>query len=739
LWPAEPARQNPAVTLHPPAEARPGVDPIRSLLTPSSVAVVGASPSSFVGRILLENLRTLGFAGPVYPVNPRYDEILGYRCYPSLEAVPEPPEAVAVALRIDLVPGVLRTAGEIGARAAVVPGGGFSETGDAALLAQDEIGEVAAEFGMAVAGPNCMGVLAPGRNAGLYIGTVPASLLAGHVALVSQSGSVIEAAANMGPRVGFSALVSCGVEAATTAGDYFRFFAEDDRTVAVAAFLEGFRDPRSFVAGARALREAGKPLVVCKVGRTEEAQAAIAAHSGTLAGSDVVVTGLLAQLGAIRVDDLDELLEISELLGHGRRPRGRRMMVITDSGGEANLVADHMRWFGLEAPPPSERLQRRLRERWPHFAYIGNPIDPWGVDPDYGTLYPEILAAMSEEDVDILAVALDKVTPWAGPMEVDLGVAAGRGLIGAVQPPADGERSSGQKFAAFLTVNATGPAERSVRDLLRDANVPLMHGLRPALLAIARAAWWQAWRPRTPAARVKPGDRAAAARSAIDAFAGDGPILSERASRRVLAAYGVPLSPGRAVATAEEAGDAARHLGFPVVMKGDVAGVAHKAAAGLVATGVASEEQARRTFRTLVERAREAGAEPRGALVEATASGVELICGMRRDPVFGPVVLLGVGGTLTEILNDVAVRVAPPSPEDLEEMLAGCSAGRLLSSSGADPTQLFAALQGLSDLAEDLPEVQEVDVNPLFVATDGTAAAADALVVVERSDGGSES
>ena len=544
--------------------------------------------------------------------------------------------------------------------------------------------------------------------------------------------------------MGFSALVSCGVEAATTAGDYFRFFAQDERTVAVAAFLEGFRDPGSFVAGARALREAGKPLVVCKVGRTEQAQAAIAAHSGTLAGSDVVVTGLLAQLGAIRVDDLDELLEISELLGHGRRPRGRRMMVITDSGGEANLVADHMRWFGLEAPPPSERLQRRLRERWPHFAYIGNPIDPWGVDPDYATLYPEILAAMSEEDVDILAVALDKVTPWAGPMEVDLGVAAGRGLIGAVQPrPPGGEGSSEEKFAAFLTVNATGPAEASVRDLLRDANVPLMHGLRPALLAIARAAWWQAWRPRTPTTRAEPGDRAAAARaagarSAIDAFAADGPVLSERASRRVLAAYGVPLAPGRAVATAEEAGDAASHLGFPVVMKADVAAVAHKAAAGLVATGVASEEQARRTFRTLVERAREAGVEPRGALVEATASGVELICGMRRDPVFGPVVLLGVGGTLTEILNDVAVRLAPPSPEDLEEMLAGCSAGRLLSSSGADPTQLFAALQGLADLAADLPEVQEVDVNPLFVAADGTAAAADALVVVERSTGGSE-
>jgi acyl-CoA synthetase (NDP forming) len=456
-----------------------------------------------------------------------------------------------------------------------------------------------------------------------------------------------------------------------------------------------------------------------------------------------VVTGLLEQLGAIRVDDLDELLEISELLGHGRRPKGRRMMVITDSGGEANLVADHMRWFGLEPSPPSERLQRRLRERWPNFAYIGNPIDPWGVDPDYGTLYAEILAAMAEEDVDIVAVAIDKVTPWAGANEVDLGVAASSALIAAVEAGVSvggDRRGSGErKFAAFITVNATGPAERSIRDLLRGARVPLMHGLRPALLAVARAAWWEAWPARTAVVSADAGERAAAARSALDAFADEGRILSERASREVLAAYGVPLAAGRAVATAEEAGDAAARLGFPVVMKGDVAGVAHKAAAGLVVTGVASEEQARRTFRTLVDRSREAGADPRGALVQATATGVELICGMRRDPVFGPVVLLGAGGTLTEILRDVAVRVAPLAPEDLGEMLAGCAAGRLLAGSGGDPAELFSALRALSDLAVDLPEIQEVDVNPLFVSEAGTAAAADALVVVERTDGEPES
>ncbi len=238
---------------------------IEALLAPRSIAIVGASPTSFVGRVVLENLDLIGFEGPVYPINPRYEEILGRPAFPGLDALPETPDAVVAALRIDRVPGVLREAAQMGVRAAVVPGGGYSESGEAATVAQGEIAEIAAKHGLAVAGPNCMGVIAPGRSA-MYIGTLTEHVLPGSVAVVSQSGSVIEAMVNMGPRVGFSALISSGIEAGTTTGDYLRYFADDARTYAVCVFMEGFRDPAAFVDGARALRAAGKPLVVAAGG-----------------------------------------------------------------------------------------------------------------------------------------------------------------------------------------------------------------------------------------------------------------------------------------------------------------------------------------------------------------------------------------------------------------------------------------------------------------------------------------
>jgi acyl-CoA synthetase (NDP forming) len=689
---------------------------IEAVLAPRSVAIVGASPTSFVGRILCENLRTVGYEGRVFPINPRYDRILDWPCFPSLDEVPEVPEALAVAVRIDLVPSVLRRAGELGVRGAVVPGGGFSETGQAALDAQREISALADEFGMTVVGPNCMGVITPPRRSALYIGSIPESLLAGRVALVSQSGSVCEAAANMGPRIGFSAIVSCGTEAATTVGDYLRHFAQDPGTNAVALFLEGFRDPAGFVDGARAMREADKPLAVLQAGRSKEAAAAIAAHSGTLAGTDEVVTGLLRQVGAIGVDDLDELFEVAELLGHGRLPKGRRAFVVTDSGGEANLVADHARWQGLELPRPSPRLVERLQARWPNFSYIGNPVDPWGVDADFEPLYEEILRGAAEEDVDIVAVALDKVTPWAGENELELGVAAGRSLADAT--------STRDKIPVFLTLHATGPAAEQVRKPLRAEGVPLLHGLRPALVALAKAAWWRAWRPRSPVAHDH--------EPAPVTYFEDGPILSERASRQVLAAYGIPVVEGVVAPDEDAALAVADRIGYPLVMKADTLAVAHKAAAGLVITGVVDAEGVLAAFATLRTRSREAALEFRGALIERTASGVELICGMRRDHAFGPVVLLGLGGTLTEVLHDVSVRVCPVAPEDLEEMVGESAVGKLLAARGVDPAPVLEVVGALARLGLERDEIEEVDVNPLFAGPDGVVAA-DALVVLGRA------
>ncbi len=693
-------------------------DRIDALLEPRSIAVVGASPTSFVGRVALQNLDLIGYAGAVYPINPRYDEILGRRTFPTLASLPEPADAIVAALRIDRVPGVLREAAAMGTRAAVIPGGGYSESGEAATAAQAEIAAIASEFGLAVAGPNCMGVIVPGRVA-MYIGSLTEHVLPGRVAVVSQSGSVIEAMVNMGPRVGFSALVSSGTEAGTTTGDYLRYFAGDERTFAVCVFMEGFRDPRAFVDGARAMRAAGKPLVVLQAGRSAESAAAIAAHSGTLATADEVLTGLLHQLGAIGVDDLDEMIECAELLGHGRLPQGRRLMAVTDSGGEAQLIGDHARKLGFELPPPSEAMKARLQSRWPNFSFIGNPIDPWGVDPDFEALYAEILDAMSDEDVDVVAVGLDKVTTWMGENEVDLGVSAARSLAKAV-------RDSG-KFGVFFTLHGMGPAHPSVREELRRAGIPLLHGLRPAMVALRRAWYWNCyWRPRTrPSGDERPPKRFAFAGTA-------GPVLSERASREVLTTYGVPVVRGSAATTADAAAVAAERLGYPVVMKADVDGVAHKAAAGLVRVCVVSAAEARRVYRELVERATANGQHPRGALVQETARGIEVICGMRRDPQFGPVVLLGAGGALTEILHDVTCRVAPLAPEDLDEMLDECAVGRLLAATGADPAALKGVLRSLSDLALANPDVAEVDANPVFVDRDGTVRAADALIVLNR-------
>jgi acyl-CoA synthetase (NDP forming) len=466
------------------------------------------------------------------------------------------------------------------------------------------------------------------------------------------------------------------------------------------------------------MREAGKPLAVLQAGRSAEAAAAIAAHSGTLAGADEVVTGLLHQLGAIGLDDLDELIEVAEVFAHGRMPEGRRLIAVGDSGGEAQLVADHARALGFELPPPSESMQARLRARWPHFSYIGNPVDPWGVDADFPPLYDEILQAMADEDVDIVAVALDKITSWMGDHEIDLGSAGAQSLIEAVKRTGT--------FGVYFTLHGMGPAHPSVREELRAAGIPLLHGLRPSLVALRRTAWWRSWRPRTPA----DGPAGEATPLSVDE---PGPVLSEASSRRILAAYGVPLVEGEVAATADEAVALAERLGYSVVLKADAPGVAHKSAAGIVAVGVAGADAVRETFGRLMERADEIGAPARGVLVEATASGVEAICGMRHDPVFGPVVLLGVGGTLTEVLKDVSVRLVPPSREDLEEMLDESAIGRLLARTGDDPSGLMATVSGLARLANDHPEIREVDVNPIFVSEVGTAAA-DALVVLAEAD-----
>ena len=390
----------------------------------------------------------------------------------------------------------------------------------------------------------------------------------------------------------------------------------------MALFLEGFRDPAGFVEGARAMREAGKPLAVLQAGRSKEAAAAIAAHSGTLAGSDEVVTGLLRQLGAIGVDDLDELFEVAELLGHGRLPSGRRLFVVTDSGGEANLVADHARRWVSSSHAPSPRLVATAAGPVAELLLHRQPDRPVGRRPRLPSRCTRrSCGGAAEEDVDILAVALDKVTPWAGENELELGAGGpARSLA---------EADGGRRYVSRSSSPSTPPARPSRADPRRRFGrdgVPLLHGLRPALVALAGPAWWRAWRPRSASAR---GRRNRQPRPYFE----DGP---DPVGAGQPAGPGRVRHPGRGRASSRPDEDAAvavaDRIGYPVVMKADRWPSPTSRPPAVVVTGVIDVDGVLAAFETLRARTGEAGLDVPGGAGRGTAAGVELICGMRRDP-----------------------------------------------------------------------------------------------------------
>nr|MDQ3342866.1 CoA-binding protein [Actinomycetota bacterium] len=338
------------------------------LLRPRSVAVVGASPRTFVGGITLRNLRALGFAGTVTPVNPRRPEIDGVTAAASLAELDHTPDVAVLLVGADRVLQAARDAVDCGVRGLVVPGAGHTDSGAAADAVIGGLRDLAAaNAGVAMAGPNCMGYVDLVTGAAPYVGTVPEQVRAGRIGVVAQSGAVVEAVINAGGRVPLSTAVSSGAEAVIDLADYLRFFAADEHTDAVLAFVEAFADPAAFLAAAQEMATAGKPLAVCKVGRSAVAQTGVTAHSGKLAGSHRVAMAAMRQAGAIVCDDLDELLVTGELLATGL-PRGVRLHVVANSGGEANLLADLAEDAGLRLPPMSGEGVAALRARWPRFT-----------------------------------------------------------------------------------------------------------------------------------------------------------------------------------------------------------------------------------------------------------------------------------------------------------------------------------------------------------------------------------
>lgn len=674
------------MTVTAPDNATSAQDP-RFLILPRSVALVGPTPrnAEVVVNALAGEARLFG-------VHPTRASVMGVECVPAVADLPEVPDAAWLLVGHQRVEQAFAELVDLGVRAFFVPGLG-SESGSAGPAIIGRIAARAHEVGAVVLGPNCMGAAVPGR-ASSWIGTIPSSVRSGHVTAIVQSGSIGEALLALGPRVGFRAIISTGAEAVTGVADYLTWAASDQQTRAVGLFLETVRDAPGFTDGLERCAAAGKPVVCLKVGRSEVAARAALAHTGAIVGSGRVLSAVLRRHGVIEVSDVPELVELLEVLGTADRPRGVRVGVVTESGGEGALFADHAERAGLDLGRLPDTVVEQIKREFPNFVAPGNPVDAWAVD-DPELVYPrciELLAASGQ--FDILVAQLD-LSRFRGPAEQRWSEAIVRALVEQARSHAI--------FPAISTVHTTDPPEWA-QTLSAQARVPLLRGAGCATNALARAARWSAV-PRAQGA----GDTQARPAAPID---GDG-ALTEHESATLLEAYGVPFGARRLAPTPEAAGDAARELGPPVVVKLD--GPAHKARVGGVVLDVFDPQAA-------AQAARRMGGPV--LVAKQLARGPEVFCGMKRDPQFGPVLAVGRGGTDVEQTGSTAIAVGP---------LDLTAARQLVSESGASveaEQALAEVLVALSRMSFDHPEVSEIDVNPLIVSG-SRAVAVDALVVLD--------
>ena len=669
-------------------------DGIRPLVFPRSVAVIGASPrrADSVASVVASGI-------PAWGIHPSRREVLGLPCVPSVRELEAVPETGFLLVGHERVEEAFAEAAEAGIRAFVLPGLG-NESGAAGRAVAERIARRAGELGIAVLGPNCMGVAAPGEGA-LWIGTVPETVAPGHVSVVSQSGSIAEALLALGGRVGFRCIVSSGAEAVRDAADILAFLAADEETRAVGLFLETVRRPAALARALKACAEAGKPVAGLKVGRSEAARRTTVAHTGAIAGSAAAFSALLRRYGAIEVDDFPDLVETLEVLGRRRRPRGLRIGAVSESGGEAALLADHAAAAGMPFEPLPDGLADRLQAEFPNYTAPGNPLDAWAVD-EVERVYPRSLELMARTGAYDVLVAQVDLSQFRGAPEKQWCSAIVRALAEVT------DRT--EIFPAVTTVHTADPWPDVAADA-HAADVALLRGPGAAVRALAAVA---RWRPRVP-----PPEPARDPVELGDLLAGHGP-RPELESSAILERYGVPFAPRERAASPEEVGGAAERLGFPIVVKRD--GPAHKSRDGGVILGLGSRE-------AVVAAAEHLG----GPVIVATQvpAGIEAMCGLRRDPDYGPVVVGAAGGTAAEEADDAVAALAPLG---LDAALEAVAEVRALAPITQPARRVLAeTLVALGRLACDHPEVVAVDVNPLIVAGD-TVVAVDALVDVERGD-----
>ncbi|MCL6451877.1 MAG: acetate--CoA ligase family protein, partial [Acetobacteraceae bacterium] len=689
------------------ARSGPSLTGVAALLSPRSVAVVGASPDlNSAGGRPVRYLKQYGFAGEIFPVNPKYREVAGLPCYPSVGDIPGEVDLAVISVAAGRCRDVVRDCVAKGVKAALMFAAGFAETGEEGRRREAELVALAREGGLRICGPNSIGVTnLAARMAATFSPALDEEcyLRLGSAALISQSGALGYGFYTMcqDAGLGFRYVVSTGNEADLSCLDFMDYVLDDPEVRVVLAYLETIRDPARFEDVAAKARSRGKPIVALKVGRSEVGGRAALSHTAALAGSDEAYGAAFRREGVIRASDLDHLLDLGVafdclLRGRSGLPRGRRVVVVATSGGAGILMADKCQEWGLELASLDADVRDRLAQVVPTYGSTVNPVDVTGQvvnEPELARQCLEVVAG---------AAGVDVVVFMLGTLSRDLAVRVVQGVAGAAA-------SVGRP----LIVVWSGGRElsREGRALLLQEGVPCFNVPGRAARALADLAWYTGARDATrePRRRTLPAPREGAA--GLLAGQVDG-TLTWAAGERLLSVYDIPLAPGALVGSPEEAAAAWRGLGCKVAVKLCSPDIRHRTEVGAVRLGLSSEDEVRAACRAVTDSALGScpGARVEGVLVQTMVDGVqELLIGARRDPQFGPLVTAALGGVWVEVFRDISMRLAPLDLEEALAMLSELKASALLRGArGRKPADLEAVARILVNLGRMMVELPDL-------------------------------
>lgn len=694
---------------------------MREIFEPDSIAVVGAArEKGKIGYIVLRNIISSGFAGRIYPINPKADEILGLKCYGSIKEIEDDIDLSIFLVKGPLVPALLREAAEKGVRAAIIISAGFKEIGKEGAELERQVVEIVKEYGIRVLGPNCLGAINTYHNMNAtFTANYPEQ---GPLAIISQSGAICTTILdwNQETRVGFSRFISVGNKADLDEADLIEYIGKDEETKVIGMYIEGAERGKEFMEKAREASKR-KAIVNLKSGRSSTGARAASSHTGSISGSDSIWEAAMEQAGIIRAKDMDELFDYCLAFSKLPMPKGEGLVIVTNAGGLGVMSADACYDHGVLMADLDESTVEKLREGLPREATPYNPVDIVG-DSDSKRVRFAVETILDDENCKCLAAIF-------GPNDII-------DLVSIAEVLADCKSKTDIPIvASFIGGKQVAPGAARVMEL-GIPNFDIPDRAMRAIGALMRCWKNRASREEDPVAVT--GDRSRVGEVLDAVLRDDRSTLREDEGKSILEAYGINLPNEGMATTVDEAVEIAHRIGFPVVLKVASPDILHKSDVGGVVVGLDTEDDVAREFHLILERARSRVPDARidGVSVQQMVSGREVIVGMNRDPQFGPVITFGLGGIFVEILKDVRSRIAPLTMADVNDLISNIKGYPILlgarGKGPADIESLKDLIFRLAQIAIDFPQITELEVNPVIVGERGQGCCAvDALVTLD--------